>query len=89
MESGGVCSTLTCHHDRFCPLTWLLLFVIRKFLNRAATEAADRTGQPLPQSVPRAFGTRRAGLQGAEGRLRLKVGHRFGLAVRAANSVVF
>lgn len=71
------------------PLTWLLLFVIRKFLNRAATEAADRTGQPLPQSVPRAFGTRRAGLQGAEGRLWLKVGHRFGLAVRAANRVVF
>lgn len=57
------------------PLTWLLLFVIGEFLDRAATEAADRTGQPLSQGVSRAFWTRRAGLQGAEGCLWLKVNH--------------
>lgn len=53
-------------------LTSLLLFVIGKFLDGAAVaEAADRTGQPFSQCVSRALGTRRAGLQRAEGRLRL------------------
>lgn len=56
--------------------TWLLLFGSGELLDGAAlAEAADWTGQPFSQSVPRAFGTRRAGLQRAEGRLRLKVRH--------------
>lgn len=60
-----------------CPqFTWLLLFGSGELLDGAAlAEAADWTGQPFSQSVPRAFGTRRAGLQRAEGRLRLKVRH--------------
>lgn len=70
-----------------CPrgvrLTSLLLLVIGQFLHRAAlAEAPDRTGQPFPQRVSGAFGTRRAGLQGAEGGLRLQVRHRLGLPIR-------
>lgn len=57
-------------------LTCLLLLAVRQLLDGAAVaEAADRTGQPFSQSVSRAFGTGRAGLQRAEGRLRLEVGH--------------
>lgn len=71
-------------------LTGLLLFVIGELLDGAAlAEAADRTGQPFSQSVSGAFGTRRAGLQRAEGRLRLKVGHGLGLSIGAANGIVF
>lgn len=71
-------------------LTSLLLFVIGEFLDGAAVaEAADRTGQPFSQSVSGAFGTRRAGLQRAEGWLRLKVRHWLRLSIRAANRIVF
>lgn len=71
-------------------LTSLLLFVIGKFLDGAAVaEAADRTGQPFSQSVSRALGTRRAGLQRAEGRLRLEVRHGLGLPIRATDGIVF
>lgn len=57
-------------------LTCLLLLVIGELLDRAAVaEAADGTGEPFPQSVPGAFGPWRAGLQRAEGRLRLQVCH--------------
>lgn len=52
-------------------------------------EAADRTGEPLPQSVPGAFGTRRAGRQRADGRLRLEVRYGLRLSISAANGVVF
>lgn len=71
-------------------LTSLLLFVIGEFLDGAAmAEAADWTGKPFSQSVSGAFGTRRAGLQRAEGRLRLKVRHRLRLPIRATNGIVF
>lgn len=71
-------------------LTGLLLLVVGELLDGAAVaEAADRTGQPFPQSVSRAFGTRRAGLQRAERRLRLQVGHWLGLPIRAAHRVIF
>lgn len=81
-------------HTAWClipaHLTGLLLFVVGEFLHRAATaEAADRTGEPFPQCVSRAFGARRAGLQRAEGGLRLQVGHRLRLSIRAADRVVF
>lgn len=81
-------SSLVC----FCgvKLTSLLLLVVGQFLDRAAlAEAPHRTGQPFSQSVSRAFGTRRAGMQGAEGGLRLQVRHRFRLPVRAADRIVF
>lgn len=71
-------------------LTGLLLLVVGQFLDGAAlAEAPDRTGQPFSQRVSGAFGTRRAGLQGAEGGLRLQVRHRLRLPVRAAAGVVF
>lgn len=73
-----------------CCLTGLLLLAVGQLLDGAAlAEAADRTGQPFSQSVSWAFGTRGAGLQRAEGRLRLQVRHRLGLSVRAANRIVF
>lgn len=71
-------------------LTSLLLLVIGQFLDGAAlAEAPDRTGQPFSQSVSRAFGTRGAGMQGAEGGLRLQVRHRLRLPIRAADRIVF
>lgn len=69
-------------------LTRLLLLVVGQLLDGAAlAEAPHRAGQPLPQRVSRAFGTRGAGLQRAEGGLRLEVGHRLGLSI--ANGIVF
>lgn len=80
----------TCALNTSRSLTSLLLFVIGKFLDGAAmAEAADRTGQPFSQSVSRALGTRRAGLQRAEGRLRLEVRHGLGLPIRATDGIVF
>lgn len=71
-------------------LTGLLLLIIGQFLDGAAlAEASNRTGQPFSQSVPRAFGTRRAGLQRAEGWLRLKVRHWLGLPVGPTDRIVF
>lgn len=71
-------------------LTSLFLLVIGQFLDGAAlAEAPDWTGQPFSQSVSRAFGTGRAGLQGAEGWLRLQVRHRLRLPIRAADGIVF
>lgn len=63
--------------------------MIGQFLDGAAlAEAPDRTGQPFSQRVSGAFGSGRAGMQGAEGGLRLQVGHRLRLPVRAADRIV-
>ena len=74
----------------FVCLTSLLLFVVGEFLDRASVaQAADWTGQPFSQSVSGPFRTRRAGLQWAEGWLRLKVRHRLRLSIRTAYRIVF
>lgn len=70
-------------------LTRLLLLAVRQLLDGAAlAEAAHRAGQPFPQSVSRAFGTRGAGLQRGDRHMRLKVGHRLGLPIGATDRIV-
>lgn len=60
----------------------LLLLVVGELLDGAAlAEAPHWAGEPLSQGVPRPFGPRGAGLQRAEGGLRLQVGHRLGLPI--------
>lgn len=57
-----------------------LLVLAGELLDAAAVaEATHGAGQPLLEGVARALRSRRAGLDGAQGGLRLQVGHRLGL----------
>lgn len=64
-------------------LAGVALLLVGDLLDVAAVaEAAHGAGEPLLQRVARALGPRRAGLDGAERRLRLERGHRLGLPSR-------
>lgn len=70
-------------------LAGVALLLVGDLLDVAAVaEAAHGAGEPLLQRVARALGPRRAGLDGAERRLRLERGHRLGLPSRLRHGVV-